>query len=217
MSKRLEEVKSGTSKSPANKFIEWKSNDKQFSYYDRDQKTNVLIPLPFKFVFLKEMVTIKGWHDASESGIFSNEVRYTSKEELEVKSFKGGAIAKGIYSDIKQQVVEAGGKYHKSVYVMLADGTLANLAFKGSVVKAWGDFSEKCKNRLPLEWITVSTVTEGKKGSIKYTTPDFLFTGTTSNNDSECLDVLYDEVDAHFNGVPARVAEVDTNADDLPF
>jgi hypothetical protein len=216
MSKRLDEVKSGGSKSPASKFIEWKSNDRVFSYYDRDKKENVAIPLPFKFVFLKEMVTIKGWHDASESGIFSNEVKFTSKEELDVKSFKGGSIAKGLYKDIKQKVVEAGGRYHKSVYVMLADGTLANLSFKGSVVKAWGDFSEKCKNRLPLEWITIKDVTEGKKGSIKYTTPNFWFSGTTSNNDSECLDVLFDELEAHFNGTPARVADVEED-EELPF
>jgi len=34
---------------PATKFLSWKSNDKQFSFYDRETKENVLVPLPFRF------------------------------------------------------------------------------------------------------------------------------------------------------------------------
>lgn len=224
MSNRLDEAKSGGSKNPAKLFIEWKSNDKQFAYYDREKKANVPIPLPFRFVWLKEMVTIKGWNDASESGIFSNEVKFTSMEELDVKSFKGGAIAKGLYRDIKETVVKAGGKYHQSMYIMIANSeggyTLANLSFKGAVVKAWGDFSQKCKNRLPLEWIEVKTATEGKKGSITYSTPDFWFAGTTSNSESMALDSLYDEVEDHFKVDTPREVEALPIRDDgqeLPF
>ena len=37
---------------PATKFFDWKSNDKCFSYYDKEKQENVLVPLPFKFLNL---------------------------------------------------------------------------------------------------------------------------------------------------------------------
>ena len=40
---------------PATKFIEWKSNDKCFNYYDKEAQKNVEIPLPFKFLVLDEL------------------------------------------------------------------------------------------------------------------------------------------------------------------
>ena len=101
---------------PSTKFIDWKSNDKWFSYYDKDKKENVQIPLPFKFLALDELHSVKGWNDATSSGIYSNEVKFISKEILTVKPFKGNEIAKGLYKDIKDKVQSAGGHYVKSIY-----------------------------------------------------------------------------------------------------
>ena len=104
----------GTQKNPSTKILDWKSNDKQFSFYDREKEANVLVPLPFKFVVLDELHTVKGWDDASQSAIYSNEVKYISKQEMTVKPFKGNEIAKGLYSLIKEKVRAAGGHYVKS-------------------------------------------------------------------------------------------------------
>ena len=101
---------------PSTKFIEWKSNDKCFSYYDKDEQKNISISLPFKFLVLDELHTIKGWNDATSSAIYSNEVKFISKETLTVKPFKGNEIAKGLYKDIKKKIVAAGGHYTKSIY-----------------------------------------------------------------------------------------------------
>ena len=60
---------SAPSTNPAQKFIDWKSNHKCFSFYDRETSANVLIPLPFKFLVLDELHTVKGWNDASSSQI----------------------------------------------------------------------------------------------------------------------------------------------------
>ena len=54
-------VFSGGSKNPATKFLEWKSDQKGFSYYDKGLAKNVEVSLPFKFVFLDELSTVKGF------------------------------------------------------------------------------------------------------------------------------------------------------------
>ena len=115
---------------PATKFFDWKSNDKCFSYYDKEKQENVLVPLPFKFLVLDELHAVKGWNDATSSGIFSNEVKFISKETMTVKPFKGNEIAKGLYKDIKEKIVAAGGHYVKSIYIMLEDGSLAKYSIK---------------------------------------------------------------------------------------
>jgi hypothetical protein len=179
---------------PATKFLEWKSNDKSFEYYDKEEQKKVQVSLPFKFLVLDELHTIKGWNDASSSSIFSNEVKYISKEPMTVKPFKGNEIAKGLYKDIKDKVVAAGGHYTKSIYIMLENGELANLQLKGSAVQKWGDFTQKTRNRLADEWISVSKAIEGKKGAVKFFTPDFGFEKSLSTDEAiqadECFNVL---------------------------
>ncbi len=138
---------------PATKFLEWKSNDQCFEYYDKEAQKKVQVPLPFKFLVLDELHTVKGWNDATQSAIYSNEVKYISKEPMTVKPFKGNEIAKGLYKDIKDKVVSAGGHYTKSIYIMLEDGLLANIQLKGSAVQKWGEFTNKTRNRLRMSHI----------------------------------------------------------------
>jgi hypothetical protein len=195
---------------PATKFIDWKSNDKCFEYYDKEAQQKVQIPLPFKFLTLDEMHTIKGWNDATSSGIFSNEVKYISKEPLTVKPFKGNEIAKGLYKDIKEKVQSAGGHYVKSVYIMLEDGSLANLQLKGSAVQEWGAFTQKTRNRLPDEWVTVSKVKEGKKGAVKYTMPLFEFERSLNDTEVAQADEAFEILEAYMKAYLVK-AEPDIN------
>ena len=182
---------------PATKFIDWKSNDKNFSYYDKELKQNVAIPLPFKFLVLDEMHTVKGWNDATSSAIFSNEVKFISKEVMTVKPFKGNEIAKGFYKDIKEKIVAAGGHYVKSVYVMLEDGTLANVQLKGSAVQSWGEFTQKTRSRLSDEWVQVATAKEGKKGAVKFNVPEFTFSKSISDLEGEQADECLNTLEAY--------------------
>lgn len=162
------------SSNPAVKFLEWKSDDKCFAYWDKEKKENVQLQLPLKFVILEHYHTVKGWNDASASGIYSNEVLFTGSEEMTVKSFKGGEIAKGVYKDIKVKVNAAGGKYHRSIYAVTKDLEIINISLKGASVRSYSDFIEKESDRIfTTNWIEVSGFEEGKKGSIKYTTPIF--------------------------------------------
>jgi len=206
MSNRRDEFKS-QNPNPAARFIEWSSNDKCFKYYDKETKENKLIKLPFKFLVLKQLSTIKGWHDASQSGIYSNEVVNTTTDVLKVKAFKGGVIAEGFYKDIKDRL--QGGDYHQSVYVMLSDGSIGNLSFKGSVINEWIEFTKKTRQRLPDEWVAVKVAKDGQKGAVKYSTPSFEFLSTLAAADSTKADAAYDVLTEYFKGYFARSTEDD--------
>jgi len=200
---------------PATKFIDWKSNDKSFSYYDKENKVNVPIALPFKFVTLDEMHTVKGWSDSCQSSIYSNEVKFISKEVMTVKPFKGNEIAKGLYSEIKEKVKAAGAHYVKSIYVMLEDGSLANIQLKGAACQTWGDFTNKNRTRLPDEWVTVKSATEGKKGAVKYYTPDFVFDKSLSEAEMEQADEAFGILETYLKAYLVKTEPVAQDEDIL--
>lgn len=206
---------------PATKFIDWKSNEKCFSFYDKENKVNVPIPLPFRFLALDELHTVKGWSDSCQSAIYANEVKFISKEPLTVKPFKGNEIAKGLYSDIKEKVKAAGAHYVKSIYIMLEDGSLANLQLKGASCQSWGDFTQKGRSRLPEEWVTVEKAIEGKKGAVKYYTPEFKFDKSLSENENTMADdafaILETYLKAYLVKAEPVVDEPIIDEDDLDF
>ena len=39
---------------PSKKFLQWKSNEKHFSYWDKDKEENISLELPLKFLFLEQ-------------------------------------------------------------------------------------------------------------------------------------------------------------------
>jgi len=202
---RISHTKQSESKSsnPTTKFLEWKSTDKSFEYYDKSQGQKLKLNIPLKFVFLNHYHTVKGWHDASQSGIYANEVFYIGSELITVRSFKGGVISEGLYKEIKPTIVSAGGRYHRSVYVMLEDGSIANFSFKGAVVKEWSDFHDLNKGLLDNQWIEIKSAKDQKKGSIKYTTPEFSMGDVLKQNESSMADSsaesLKSYLDEYFN------------------
>jgi hypothetical protein len=211
---------------PATKFIDWKSNDKCFSFYNKETSQNEQIPLPFKFLVLDELHSIKGWNDSTSSGIYSNEVKFISKEIMTVKPYKGNEIAKGLYKDIKEKVKSAGGHYVKSIYIMLEDGTLANLQLKGSSVQAWGEFTQKTRSRLADEWVEVKTTKDGKKGAVKFSIPEFTFLRSVTEEEGKQADEVFDTLEAYLKTYLAKAEpaleevvpeEEVLNEDDLDF
>lgn len=160
-------------KNPSKKFLEFKGGAGKFSYYDKEKGENVDVPTPFYLVVLDQLHTIKGWHDESESSIYSNEVHDTNREELNVKAFKGGEIVKGLYQNIKGNL--QGGKYHKSVYAVMLDKKgnpteMVNLSLKGAALSAWIDAEIRTDGGV----VTVGINPEQKKkGATKYYEPSF--------------------------------------------
>lgn len=203
-------------KNPSEKFLTWKSQKQCFEYYDKDTQQNVDVPLPLRFVTLKQLQSVKGWNEALGGSIISNEVEYLSKQEINAvcyhKNVKGEktktTIAKGFYKDIKDAVTSAGARYHKSIYVMLDDNTLANLQLKGASVKQWGDFFNKSRARLADEWVTITDTIKGKKGAVTYFTPDFKLERSLSDSEAEAADDLYNDLDAYLSQYLANSIEV---------
>ena len=176
------------SSNPAEYFLEWRSDHKKFSYYDKEKQTDVLVPLTLNFLVLEEYHTIKGFNDADQIGIYANEILDINHEPLTVKTHKGTLIAKGNYSEIKTQVSNAGGEYYKSIYAVTRQGKLINISFKGSCVAKWTEFTnKKAWNRLKDEWVAVTSAEDHQKGKIKYSTPNFSFERSLSDQEFEMV------------------------------
>ena len=210
--------------SPVTQYLNWKSNDKSFAYYDKAKGENVLVELPIKILFLEHYHTVKGWNDASESGIYSNEVYSIGKEPLTVKAFKGGIIGEGLYKDIKENVKNAGAVYNRSIYAMTSEGSLINVSLKGSGVKAYSDFYNDNNHLLDNNWIEINSAKEGKKGAVKYTTPEFTLGSTISKEENKVADeaanALQTYMDSYFGRDDKEVtveATVEVSAEEMPF
>lgn len=161
---------------PAVRWFEWNGEHGKVRYYDKDADQNVDVPLPFKFLLLDELASVRGWHDASDSGIYSNEVRDTRTDILVVKAFKGGSLAEGIYRDIKDRVNAIGGQFVANCYIAFkqdAGLAIGSLRFKGSALNAWVEFRKAHRSDLYNRAIDITGFSEGKKGRIVYRVPTF--------------------------------------------
>lgn len=185
--------------SPVKLYASWSSNDKAFKFYNKEKGQDELLKLPLKLVHLDEMATIKGFHDESNSSLYSNEVRSTVNEILNVRSFKTGEIVSGIYADIKTKIQSAGGKYNKSIY-FFHNGDIINLSLQGAALQAWAEFTKDAKKNKSLldNYILIDAAADMKKGSIKYSIPVFKIGSTIAKEDAKSSDASYDILNAYF-------------------
>lgn len=205
---RADEYKS-KAESPVVKYLSWSSNDKCFTYWDKASSSNKKVALPFKMIHLADMSTIKGWHDASSSGIYSNEVKSTKTEELNVRAFKGGELIKGLYRDIKDRVNALGGDYHASIYGF-ANGEIINISLKGAALKAWSDFAAENRSSFLGSNIHFAGALDSKKGSVKFSVPVCEVGAPISLSDNEASEEAHTKLTNYFSArssAPATVVE----------
>jgi len=206
---------------PATRFLEWKSDHQKFAYWDKEKEANVFVELPFKFLALNILHTVKGYSKGKESGIYSNEVKHLKNDIMHVKYFKGNEkIASGYWNEIKDEVKALGGKYTQSIYAMTQKGTLINIGLNGAAISDWFEFIKKTKSRLYDEWVAVEGFKKGKSGKVEYTYPLFEYQGSLNSDEAEhadeCFNVLDDylqkylDADEHDNEAPEEV-----NSDDM--
>jgi hypothetical protein len=166
---------------PSAKYIEFKGDIGKFFYYDKEKEDRVELSMPFYFVVLDELCSIKGYSKRAKSGIYSNEVRSIKDDILRVKSFQGGINIIGKYSDIKDQALRDGGKFCKSVYAMLITGKdeyeLVNFQFHGASFSGTG---EKCvsgwmnkKFNIEQFGVVVKETESGINGNVDFLAPIF--------------------------------------------
>jgi hypothetical protein len=243
MSSRSERLGANRVTNPTSYFLEWKSKEKEFEYYDRVDKEKKRIPIPFSFVYLDERHAVSGYSDRYKTGIYSNEVdKYSlGKQPLTVKAGKD-LLCIGIYKDIKADVDAHGGHYVRSIYgVAWLNGvnnepSLVNIKLKGAATQAWGDFGGTSFKKFVSNEIVIATATDEKKGSVKFSRPVFTIGEPIENE--EVIDKFDDILQTYFKGsggvsneehndqadayvpveeqtaVPAYVGE---GEDDLPF
>ena len=205
-----------TSVNPTSKFLEWKSNNKSFSYYDKDNKQNVEVKLPLTFMVLEEYHKISGFSDADQTGIYSNEVLQIGTEEMEVRTFKGRIIAKGLYKDIKGAVNAAGGNYHKSIYAVTNEWELINISFKGACVSEWSKFVEKgAWKRLADEWVSIEGANDHQKGMVKYSTPNFAFNISLSDAEYETVKEKATQLEEYLSKYFNKVEDIEVVAEEV--
>jgi hypothetical protein len=183
-------------KNPCTRWHEWSGGNSggMMGYYDREQKKMVEVTGKFAFIVLDELATIKGWHDASDSGISANEVRDTKSETLVVRAFKGGELASGFYSTIRDRITSQGGHFVANIYVAYKDETgamkLGAVQFKGAALNAWVEFKKANRAEIYKQAVVVNGFNEGKKGSITFRTPKFALVNISpaSNEEANKID-----------------------------
>lgn len=192
------------SRNPSTRWFEWAGgSDGGFvRWYDKDRKENVPVEGPFAFLFLDELSTVKGWHEPSESNIFANEVRDTRQEALVVRSHKGGELATGIYTAIRDRIVAVGGHYVASLYIAFKDGEelrIGNLSLKGAACGAWMNFKRdsgtkkaatgKMVRAYLVDAVKITGFEQLKKGGTVYRVPQFGLVSTSEATDRQAVDL----------------------------
>ena len=219
---------------PSTKWIEWNGGTGILEYYDKAAEKKVTIDGKFTFILLDQLSTVKGWHNASESGIYANEVRNTSTDILSVKSFKGGDIVSGLYKEIREKVSASGGKFTANLYVAIKSGEkleIAAVQLSGAALNAWIDFVKENKSSIYTKAVQVVGSEDGKKGTIVFKTPIFQLNEISEVTNLQAVEsdkVLQDYLSKKLVAKVSDTEDVQTadaqdtadhvvNIDDLPF
>lgn len=173
---------------PSKRWFQWSGEKGVIQFYDKEQEKTIEVGSDFTFMLLDQLGSVRGWHDASDSGIYSNEVKDTRQDVLVVKAFKGGPIAEGLYKAIKDRVNAEGGRFVASCYVAFKgdDGKLAigNIGFKGAALRAWMDFTKACRANLYKKAVRIYGYEEGKKGRVVFRVPNYSVVDVSAETDA---------------------------------
>lgn len=189
-------------KNPSTRWFEWAGGaDGGFiRYYNKDTEKQEKVEGAFTFLLLDELSTVKGWHEPSESSIFANEVRDTRQDVFVVRSFKGGELASGIYSQIRDRIIALGGHYSASLYIAYKEGEelkIGNLQLKGAASGAWMEFKKACGTRKDengksvrayfIDAVTITGFEQAKKGGTVYRIPQFSLKSVSPDTNHQAI------------------------------
>jgi hypothetical protein len=195
---------------PAKRWFRWSGKNGSITYYDKEKKENVPVKMPFTFLLLDELTTISGYSESEDKGIYSNEVKFTNSEKLNVRCGKN-TIEVGLYNDIKDAVKAKGGKYSRSCYIAFKDDNgsleIGNILMTGSSLSGGDHKPEGSKDKIKLDgWMDFMNANKKaiynsaikmeleprlcKKGSNPYRIPKFSLVeiGEESNTLATALD-----------------------------
>lgn len=165
---------SEATQNPSTRWIEWSGERGQFEYYDKIEKKTISLGDKLQFLLLETMFSVTGYHKPSNSGIYSNEVKDTRKDQLVVKSFRGGPLAEGFYGDIKEAVGSKGGKFTSKLYIGYKDGPdlkIGCLSLSGAALSIWMEFSKANRQDIETHAVQFSGHEERVNGRVTYCIP----------------------------------------------
>jgi hypothetical protein len=195
------------SPNPSKRWFEWDGSTGNIRYYDKQAKETVVVGDKFTFMLLDQLATVKGWHDASESGIYANEVKDTRSEPLVVKAFSlKEPIAEGFYKSIRDRVIAAGGHFTTNCYIAFKNGAdgleIGSLQFKGAALSAWMNFAKEHRSKLLDGAVKIEGADEGKKGKITFYTPRFSLIPASEEGNQQAVELdkqLQEYLKAYFS------------------
>lgn len=147
---------------PCKRFLKYSSG--VLKEYNKETKKNIELKPPITFYEVATLGCVTGWHELSNSSIFSNEV-FDGQTPFVVKSQLQEVLGKGLWKDIKESVKAKGGRYTASIYALM-DEQLVNIKISGAALQSW--FNKKEGTR-----ILFSGNSDEKKGSVSYKIPVF--------------------------------------------
>lgn len=180
---------------PATRWFEWKSAEQCFAYYDKDEKKNILCPLPFSFIVLDRTACVRGYNKRLGTGLYSNEVKSTKDHPLVVKYFSGGVVAQGLWSDIKDKVTskQCCGKFALNVYIAFRDAAdggkikLGAIQMTGCCLGAWFEFEKENRKAIYEQAVTVKTTRHDTSGSVEFYAPEFSLLPVSEETNKEAV------------------------------
>lgn len=175
---------------PAQYFIQWKSKDESFNYYNKETKKDVKMPKPFVFIPLFMAYTLKGYNQKKQKSYISNEIENLDNDILCIRSYD---VAKnsntewtGTFKEVKE-VMDDNIKYTISLYAAIkskkGEMTLVNLQLNGAALFHWFEFAKK--NDIWSNAIKVERDTDEKNGAVSYKAPVYELASISPEDDAK--------------------------------
>lgn len=206
---------------PVQRTLTFKGDTGGFKVYNNETKEKTEAPAEgLTFAWLAETSSVTGWN-AGDSGFFSsNEVLNTGTQELNVYS-ANKPFTKGIYKDIKDELVAAGGEYCKNVYGLTPQGTIIKLELTGSQVYAWTQFKDskegdiKAKDAILTNAITLAANEAKQKGGVNYKVPTFTIGSVADFDIDSAFSSVFEYINSRIKTTNATSIDV-LDSSDMP-
>jgi hypothetical protein len=181
---------------PATKWIEWKGDSGNFSFYDKEKKEKIPIPKMPPFMILDKLYSIGGYNDSESSSIASNQIKNTKTDKLVVRFIKTNTIfAEGLYKDISEKIKSKSGKFQAVLYAAIngKDGfTIVALQLKGAAFSSWVDFETQLRKSGKQSTdgaVIVSKIETGTKGKTTYKYPVFAQVPVSDEDNAQAVEL----------------------------
>lgn len=203
---------------PAVRFFDWSGDKGAVQYFDKTEKKNVEVTLPFQFLILDKVSQVTGGVDRNGryEGFWSNAVRNLKTQAFTVRS-KQGVEATGLWEQLKGRT---GFKFMTGLYIAFFDENrqfqIGYLKIKGAALTAWIEFASAYRSIYEGAF-SITGANKRTKGSTTYYEPVFKHHANVSEETEAAAkrldEVLQEYLTAYFSN--NAIQDVEREYDDL--